>query len=70
MTKTIQIKEHARLELMVDLYNLFNINPVLTRTVTVGAGYYSTGNYPAGQLREARCAIHVLVRHKASIRKA
>jgi hypothetical protein len=25
---------------MVDLYNLFNVNPVLTRTVTVAAGYY------------------------------
>ncbi len=40
VTKIIPIKEHARLELMVDLYNLFNVNPVLTRTVTVAAGYY------------------------------
>jgi hypothetical protein len=39
--KIIQIKEHARLELMVDLYNLFNVNPVLTRTVTVAGGYYA-----------------------------
>jgi Carboxypeptidase regulatory-like domain len=37
VSKIIQIKEHARLELMVDLYNLFNVNPVLTRTASVGA---------------------------------
>ena len=41
VAKIIQIKEHARLELMVDLYNLFNVNPVLTRAVTVGQGYYA-----------------------------
>ncbi|MGC2161396.1 MAG: hypothetical protein WA634_05790, partial [Silvibacterium sp.] len=41
VTKIIQIKEHARLELMADLYNLFNVNPVLTRAVTVAAGYYA-----------------------------
>ncbi len=41
VSKAIQIKEHARLELMLDLYNLFNVNPVLTRTLNVGAGYYS-----------------------------
>ncbi len=41
VTKIIPIKEHARLELMVDLYNLFNVNPVLTRTVTVAKGYYA-----------------------------
>jgi hypothetical protein len=41
VTKTIQIREHARLELMVDLYNLFNVNSVLTRAVTVGGGYYA-----------------------------
>jgi hypothetical protein len=40
VSKAIQIKEHARLELMLDLYNLFNVNPVLTRTLTVAAGYY------------------------------
>ena len=41
VTKIIPIKEHARLELMVDLYNFFNVNPVLTRAVTVAAGYYA-----------------------------
>jgi hypothetical protein len=41
VSKAIQIKEHARLELMLDLYNLFNVNPVLTRTLTVAAGYYA-----------------------------
>ena len=41
VTKIIPIKKHARLELMVDLYNLFNVNPVLTRAVTVAAGYYA-----------------------------
>ncbi len=25
----------------LDLYNLFNVNPVLTRAVTVAAGYYA-----------------------------
>jgi hypothetical protein len=40
VSKIIQIKEHARLELMADLYNLFNVNPVLTRNPAVGPSYY------------------------------
>jgi hypothetical protein len=41
VTKAIQIKEHARLELMVDLYNAFNTSPVLTRNNAIGAGFYT-----------------------------
>ena len=41
VTKTIPIREHARLELMVDLYNAFNTSPVLTRNNAIGAGFYT-----------------------------
>jgi len=41
VTKTIPIREHARLELMVDLYNAFNTSPVLTRNNAIGAGFYA-----------------------------
>jgi hypothetical protein len=41
VTKTIPIKEHARLELMVDLYNALNTSPVLTRNNAIGAGFYT-----------------------------
>jgi hypothetical protein len=41
VTKTIQIREHTRLELMVDLYNALNTSPVLTRNNAIGAGFYA-----------------------------
>ena len=41
VTKTIQIREHARLELMVDLYNALNTSPVLTRNNVIGTGFYA-----------------------------
>ena len=41
VTKAIPITEHARLELMVDLYNAFNASPVLTRNNAIGAGFYT-----------------------------
>jgi hypothetical protein len=41
VTKAIPIREHARLELMVDLYNAFNTSPVLGRNNVVGQGFYA-----------------------------
>ena len=40
-TKAIQIREHARLELMVDLYNALNTSPVLSRNNVIGTGFYA-----------------------------
>jgi hypothetical protein len=40
VTKTIQMEKY-RIELMVDLYNVFNTSPVLTRNAAVGAGFYA-----------------------------
>jgi hypothetical protein len=41
LTKAIPIREHVRLELMVDLYNALNASPVLTRNNAIGAGFYT-----------------------------
>jgi hypothetical protein len=41
VTKAIPIREHVRLEVMVDLYNAFNASPVLTRNNAIGAGFYT-----------------------------
>ena len=39
VTKTIQIEKY-RIELMADLYNVFNVSPVLTRVTTYGPAFY------------------------------
>ena len=40
VTKAIQI-ERYRIELMADMYNVFNTSPVLTRNNAIGAGFYT-----------------------------
>jgi hypothetical protein len=41
VTKSIQLKEKYRIELMADLYNALNASPVTGRNNAIGAGFYT-----------------------------